>query len=256
MARVLIVDDSAFARKSLIEIIQGLGHKIVAEAANGAQAFVEYVKHKPDIVTMDMTMEGISGAETISKIIAGYPDARIIVISAIEERQVILDSLERGARHFIIKPITVSKVAQVVGHVLNQNFDYPKHLEMVRRMKGTTGTEERLKTMGDVHWPPYQIFRDDKMVQVAIYPTLSPVSCQSLLIEVQEYLEEEARLLLNFGPTASLKPEALAALDQLVQTIENKGGTVRAISYDLNFTESLAEQGYAYLANVVRLFSR
>lgn len=254
MARVLIVDDSAVARKKLIEIMQELGHKVVAEAANGAQAFAEYVKHKPDVVTMDMTMEGISGAETISKIIAGYPEARIIVISAIEERPVILDSLERGARHFIIKPITASKVAEVVGNVLNQKLDYQKHLELVRRLTGTAGPDERLKTAGEVRLPPYQIFRDGKVVQIAIYPALSPVSCQSLLIELQEHLEEEPRLLLNFGATASLKKEVLAVLDRLVQAIETKGGIVKGIAHDLEFTEDLAGQGHAFLSAVVRHF--
>lgn len=256
MARLLIVDDSAVARKKLTEIVLALGHTMVAEAENGAQAFAEYVKHKPDLVTMDMTMEGISGAETISKIVAAYPEARIIVISAIEERQIILDALERGARHFIIKPITPRKVAEVIGNVLNQKFDYQKHLELVRRLRGTPSPEERMRMAGEVHLPPYQIVRDGSVIQVVIYPALSPVSCQSLLIEVQEYLAEDPRILLNFGETSTLKQAVLAALDKLVQDIENKGGIVKGIANNSEFAEGLAEQGYVSLAEVVRHFSR
>lgn len=115
VARVLIVDDSAVARKILREIVTGLGHVVVGEAASGSQAFVEYTKLKPDVVTMDLTMQGLGGAEATSKIIATYPKARIIVISAMEELQVVIDALERGARHFIIKPISQDKVAAVLN---------------------------------------------------------------------------------------------------------------------------------------------
>lgn len=120
MARVLIVDDSAMARKGIRQIITALGHDVVGEVCDGFQAFLEYAKLKPDLVTMDLTLKGISGAEITSKIIDTYPEANIIVISATEERQVVIDTLERGAKHFIIKPITMEKVAAVLKNVLEK----------------------------------------------------------------------------------------------------------------------------------------
>ena len=135
MARILIADDSAVARKSLRETVTALGHLVVGEVVSGSQAFVEYTKLKPDVVTMDLTMQGLGGAEATSKILATYPKARIIVISAMEERRVIIDALERGARHFIIKPISHDKVAAVLNNVLQQEFDRQKHMECVRKMR-------------------------------------------------------------------------------------------------------------------------
>ena len=162
--RVLIVDDSAVARKSLREIVTALGHTVVGEAANGSQAFVEYTRCKPDIVTMDLTMEGINGAAATSKIIAAFPEARIIVISAIEERRVVFDALERGARHFIIKPITGEKIAAVLGNVLRQNFDPDKHRELVGKLKSRL---DGTFLMRDAEYlPPYRITRDDKLTLV------------------------------------------------------------------------------------------
>ena len=119
MEKVLVVDDSTVARRLLKEIILSLGYKVVGEAANGAQAFAEYVRLKPDLVTMDLGMEGLSGAQVISKIVATNPEARIVVVSASEERSVIIDALERGARHFIVKPIEKEKVAAVLNKVLH-----------------------------------------------------------------------------------------------------------------------------------------
>ena len=110
MARILIVDDSLVQRKILRKFVVSLGHTVVGEAASGSQAFVEYTKLKPDLVTMDLTMDGDDGAEAIDKIIAEFPEARIIVVSARQESEVILDALERGARHFLIKPISEEKV--------------------------------------------------------------------------------------------------------------------------------------------------
>ena len=71
------------------KIITSLGHKVVGEAETGAKAYVEYIRLRPDVVTMDLTMEGMSGAEATSKIVATFTDAKIIVISAMEERGVI-----------------------------------------------------------------------------------------------------------------------------------------------------------------------
>jgi DNA-binding NarL/FixJ family response regulator len=131
----MIVEDSYVVRKALGKIMAGLGHTVVAEVADGAQAVSEYSNHQPDIVTMDLTMPGMSGAEATSQIIARFPAARIIVISASEEKQVVLDALERGARHYIIKPITPEKVAATIDNVLQQQFDQQKYRELIRKLK-------------------------------------------------------------------------------------------------------------------------
>lgn len=121
MARVLVVDDSTMMRKNLSQIIQDSGHIIVAEAANGMQAITEYQKHKPDLVTMDITMPVSDGIEAVEEIITRFPDAKIIMISALNQREKIFKAIKKGAKHYIVKPFTPEKVTQVINHVLNIN---------------------------------------------------------------------------------------------------------------------------------------
>jgi DNA-binding NarL/FixJ family response regulator len=187
MARVLIVDDSAVARKILREIVTSLGHMVVGEVPNGSQAFVEYNKLKPDVVTMDLTMVGLGGAEATSKIISTDPEAKIIVISAMEERRVVIDALERGARHFIIKPISQEKVAAVLNTVLNQEVDLKKHLERVQRMKGADDPTASVGSGATPHISPYVITtQGGNLVRVVINQTITLISYQSLALELEE----------------------------------------------------------------------
>jgi len=255
MARVLIVDDSAVARKSLKEIMTALGHTVVGEAENGTQAFVEYTKQRPDVVTMDLTMQGISGAEATSKIISSFPEARIIVISAIEERRVVLDALERGARHFIIKPITQEKVASILNNVLQQKFDQQRHLELVRKLKGIEHPATSMRSANEQYLPPYQISQDGKLTMVRVNSNLTLTSCQSLVIELEEYLAGEPRVLFDFGIASGLDKSVLAEVDKLISNIENNSGMVKAVCRAPGFAELVATEGNAPgLAAIIRYF--
>lgn len=241
MPQILIVDDSAVARQSLREIVTALGYTVAGEAENGSQAFVEYARLRPDIVTMDLTMQGMNGADATSKIIATFPEARIVVISAMEERQVVIDALERGARHFIIKPITHEKVSSVLANILRQNFDLEKHLELVRKMKGTDDPLSPLKA--PTYSPPYRISADDKLIMINVNPILTETSCRTLAIELQEYLTGTPRVLLDFGTAPKLPEAALAEIDALIRDMEKKSATVKAISRSHAFVESVAIAG-------------
>ncbi len=251
-ARVLIVDDSAVARDCLKEIVASLGHTFVAEATNGAQAFVEYTRHKPDIVTMDLTMQGMSGAEATSKIIATFPEARIVVISAMEERRVVIDALERGARHFIIKPISRDKVAAVIDNVLRQHFDPGKHQELVRRLK--SAEEDSPHDGLRPYQPPYRIAPEDGLVMVTLAATLTATSCRTLAIEIGEYLVGSPRVLIDFGTMTRLDETILAAIEKLIQDIEQKGGMVKALSRNPAFVDYVQELNMPTLAAMLQYF--
>lgn len=118
MARVLIVDDSSIMRRNLKIMLERAGHSIVAEASDGLQAFHEYKMYRPDLVTMDITMPGINGIDTIKNIIAEFPDAVIIVVSALNAKHLVLEALKNGAKYYIIKPINMKKLLAVVNEVL------------------------------------------------------------------------------------------------------------------------------------------
>lgn len=121
MANILIVDDSDFIRGTLREILEDAGHTIISEASSGEEAYIEYTKHKPDLVTMDITMPGLDGITTIKKIMSYAPDAIIIVISAINNRELLFKSMQHGAKCYILKPFTTYEVVDTVNETLLYN---------------------------------------------------------------------------------------------------------------------------------------
>lgn len=118
MATILIVDDSSIARRNLATILTDAGHTIVAEALNGEIAYIEYERYLPDLVTMDITMPTLDGIGAVRKIMNDFPDANIIMVSALDQKNMILLAIQSGAKHYIIKPFTADKVIKVVSEVL------------------------------------------------------------------------------------------------------------------------------------------
>jgi len=121
LAKVLVVDDSSIMRRNLSAILKNAGHTIVSEAANGELAAKEYEKHKPDLVTMDITMPVLNGIGAVKKIIDYDPEAQIIMISALDQKFMVLTAIQNGAKHYIIKPFSTEKVIAVVNEVLNSS---------------------------------------------------------------------------------------------------------------------------------------
>lgn len=252
MARILIVDDSAVTRNSLRGIVTALGHTVVGEATNGAQAFVEYTKLKPDLVTMDLTMGGMGGAEATSKIISVYPEARIIVISATEARQGVIDALERGARHFIIKPIRQEKVAVVLQNVLQQDYNLQKHRERVRQLKKAQKDSALLENEGKQILPPYAIHsQEGHLVYVLLNETLTLNSCQSLVLELEEHLSGKPLVLFDFGTTSKLDQPVLDKLNELIQSIISHSGRVKAIANNRSFFDAVTKDYHGSQTNVL-----
>src|SRR5450759_3479983 len=105
---VLIVDDSSFLSKQIAEFFTSqLGFQVLAIGKDGNEAVELYRKHKPDLVTMDLTMPNKDGKTAIDEILAEFPDARIMVISAVKGNTV-LECLNRGAKGYVEKPLKFS----------------------------------------------------------------------------------------------------------------------------------------------------
>ncbi|MDA3901816.1 MAG: response regulator [Desulfuromusa sp.] len=116
--RVLIVDDALFMRTMLRDIFASAGWQIIAEAENGEQAIAEYKAHQPDLVTMDIVMPQMGGIPALKKILADYPAARIVVCSALGQKNLILEAVTAGAKDFIVKPFHKAQVVEVVERVV------------------------------------------------------------------------------------------------------------------------------------------
>lgn len=126
MARILIVDDSVVMRRNLKTILEEAGHTIVGEAINGQQAYFEYKKTKPDLVTMDITMPKVDGIDALKQIIDNFPAAKIIMISALDQKSKVFSALRNGAKHYIIKPVTPEKTIEIIQQVLSEEKDADK----------------------------------------------------------------------------------------------------------------------------------
>jgi len=118
MARVLIVDDAAFMRMMIKDILEKNGYDVVGEASNGLIAVEMYNKEKPDVVTMDITMPDMDGIEAVKSIRATNPDAKIIMCSAMGQQSMVMDAIKAGARDFIVKPFQPDRVLEAIKKVV------------------------------------------------------------------------------------------------------------------------------------------
>ncbi len=119
--RYLIVDDSVFARRNLAQMVETFGGKVVGEAGDGLSAISEYARLTPDIVLMDITMPQMEGIEAAEKIVRDHPGARIVMVSSVGYQENIVAALQRGARHFVQKPVKPEVLYEVIKYVMRDN---------------------------------------------------------------------------------------------------------------------------------------
>ncbi|MFA5536302.1 MAG: response regulator [Bacillota bacterium] len=118
--RILIVDDAAFMRMMIKDILVKNGFEVVGEAENGAVAVSLFKELKPDLVTMDITMPEMDGITAVKKIRETDPSARIIMCSAMGQQMMVMEAIQAGARDFIVKPFQQERVVQAVKKALEQ----------------------------------------------------------------------------------------------------------------------------------------
>lgn len=116
--RYLVVDDSVFARKNLTRMIETFGGLVAGEAGDGCTAITEYDRTKPDMVLMDITMPQMEGIEAAERIVRQHPDARIVMVSSVGYQENIVAALQKGARHFVQKPVKPDVLYEVIKYVL------------------------------------------------------------------------------------------------------------------------------------------
>lgn len=117
--RVLIVDDAAFMRMMLRDILSKNGFEIVGEAENGKIAVQMYEELKPDVVTMDITMPEMDGIAAVKEIKTTYPDAKVVMVSAMGQQAMVIEAIRSGAADFVVKPFQPDRVLEALGKALS-----------------------------------------------------------------------------------------------------------------------------------------
>ena len=118
--RVLIVDDAAFMREMLRDILADGGYEVAGEAADGEQAVAMYSDLQPDVTTLDIVMPRKSGLEALREIRSNDPNARIVMCSALGQEAMVMEALEAGAKDFIVKPFKPDQALAVIEKVLDK----------------------------------------------------------------------------------------------------------------------------------------
>lgn len=116
--RVLLVDDAAFMRMMVKDILTKNGYEVAGEAENGAKAVEKYRELKPDLTLMDITMPEMDGIEAVKAIKSGDPSANIVMCSAMGQQAMVIESIQAGAKDFIVKPFNADRVLEAVRKVI------------------------------------------------------------------------------------------------------------------------------------------
>ncbi|MFP4461305.1 MAG: response regulator [Thermotogota bacterium] len=217
---ILVADDSVLMRRNLKNILKQAGYNIVAEASNGKEAVELYRKHQPNLVTMDITMPVMTGIEAVKSIIDEYPDANIIMISALDQKHMVFKALECGAKHYIVKPFKVSAVLKAIQHVLNPDKKQDALSKKSEEVKETKKSEESSMM-------PYKVSNTDGVFYISIFSTLNNRQYLQLEGTVQGLLSMP-NVHIYFDLSGCDYPDEMSfALKPLVDKIKNSGGNTK-----------------------------
>lgn len=116
--RLLIVDDALIIREMIKDVVVADGWSVVAEGSDGNEAVELYREHRPDVVTLDLVMPEYDGLHALREIMASDPAARVLVVSAIDQSDVLKQAIRIGAADFIVKPFDNDRLRTALGQLL------------------------------------------------------------------------------------------------------------------------------------------
>jgi two-component system chemotaxis response regulator CheY len=119
--RILVADDALFMRVTLKNILNQHGYEVAGEATNGREAVEMYKNLKPDLVTMDITMPEMDGISAVREIKKMDPNARIVMVTAMGQKNLVVEAIQAGAKDFIVKPFQPERVIESVQKLLGSN---------------------------------------------------------------------------------------------------------------------------------------
>ena len=236
MARILVVDDSAVMRRNIIHTLTHAGHEIVAQASDGGQAYNLYKTNSPDLVTMDINMPEVNGLEAVKRIIADFPKAKIIMVSALDQKHMVLDALKCGAKHYIIKPINPENLVAVVNKILGV---VPRSAQ-AELPKKPRPAEARVEEEPE---SPFVVKNVNSTFHIRITKLLSMDSIGSLLQAVQGLLYvQPLNVAINFGGVETFPEELLNKIAEATNLIIKANGKLTVASQNEEFIHMVKEK--------------
>ena len=242
MAKVLIVDDSIIMRRNLKVILSQAGHQVIAEASNGKEAFIEYEKHLPDLVTMDITMPIMNGIDSVKKIIGSYPKANIIMISALDQKNMVFDALENGAMHYIIKPITAEKVLAVVEAVLKDVYLLDEAAAAECSSSRLCENDPQEESLYDLSEIPFSIENKNGTFIISVASAISVESFTALDRAIQGFLFiKPLSIVFNFNQVQRLDAALLAQFRDSIERLKEAGGSLGVYAENQELAQQIKE---------------
>ena len=117
---VLVVDDSMLMRRMIAGSLADAGWNVLGEAADGEEAVRLYHEMRPDVVTMDIVMPGTGGIEALVRILQFDPDAKVVVVSALNQTRLISEAIRKGAQDFLGKPFLPEQLQETVDRAVGE----------------------------------------------------------------------------------------------------------------------------------------
>ena len=121
MKKILVVDDAKVVRMVVSQILKRNGYQVIGEAANGREALEKYKALKPDAVTMDITMPEVDGIQGLKDIIAYDSQAKVIMISALDQHDALAESIRNGATDYVVKPFEDDRMISALHEIFGES---------------------------------------------------------------------------------------------------------------------------------------
>lgn len=120
MKKILVVDDAKVIRMIIRQILTRHGFEIAGEAANGREALEKYKELRPDAVTMDIVMPEVDGIQGLKEIIAFDKQAKVVMISAIDQKDALLETIRQGAADYVVKPFEDDRMIASLKNIFGE----------------------------------------------------------------------------------------------------------------------------------------
>lgn len=205
-ATILLVDDHELVRAGFRRLLEDGGNfKVIAEANSGEQAVIEYVKHKPDVVVMDISMPGIGGIGAVERIMVRDPDAYILILSVHEDSVFASRALQAGAKGFIPKRSAPEEMIKAVEQVAAGKTSIDPAIAQQIAMQKLTGSDNVLDQLSQREFEVFRLLAEGKTVnEIADVLNLSPKTVGTHHTSIKQKLDvsnsaELARLAIRSG---------------------------------------------------------